>query len=368
MKKHLIFVFFAVFAAVVIVSCGDKGGRDPGTAILDTTAVDTADPQFKIQRLTNLLKPGSKNWNLWYERALLLYEVGNTEGALADANKAVDYSITEPSAYHFRGFIYYAKQDDSAALRDFKRAADLDSQNPETYYHIGQIYFMDKKYELAEEAYDYAMKLDSMQPTYYFAKGFMRLQQGKVDAAITQYDMALKRDPTFVKALLGMHDVFLNQKRNPDQAYAFNERVLLVDSTQPVAHFNQGNFFIVRANLLTDEEKMSEFQVLLKIALSEFNQCIKYDPQFAQAIYNRGYVYYMLEKYPNALDDFSKVISIDPFNEKAFFMKASIQEFQGDLISALENYKRAVEIDPSFKDAATAVRELSSKVKPKEEQ
>lgn len=363
MKKQLIFIVFAVFSTVLIVSCGDKAGSGTGIAILDTTAVDTSDPNVKIRALNEQLKGGSKNWNLWFARALLLYEIGNTEGALADVNKAVELSITEPSAYHLRGFIYYAKENDSAALRDFKRAADLDSQNPETYYHIGQIYFMEKKYPEAEEAYDYAIKLDSMQPTYYFAKGYMRLQQGNVDAAIAQYDLALKRDPTFVKALLGLHDVFLNEKRNPDQAYAFNERVLLVDSTQPVGHFNQGNFFIARANKVTDTKKLAEFQVLLKIALSEFNLCIKYDPKFVQAIYNRGYVYYLLEKYPNALDDFSKVISYDPFNEQAFFMKASIQEYQGDLVSALENYKRAVEIDPNFKDAAIAVSELSAKVK-----
>lgn len=365
MKKHTLMVFLAVFASVLIFSCGDRGGEGVGTAVIDTTRIDTADPKVKINRLSQQLKINSSNWNLWYERSMLLYEIGNIEAALSDANKAVEFSITEASAYHFRGFIYYAMHNDSAAMRDFKRASDLDSQNPETYYNMGQIYFMKKNYPEAEKAYDYAIKLDSMQPTYYFAKGYMELQKRNVDAAIKQYDLSLKRDPTFIKALLGMHDIFLAEKHNPDQAYAFNERVLLIDSMQPVAHFNQGNFFIVRANQVTDDKKLSEFQVLLKIALSEFNQSIKYDPKFVQAIYNRGYVYYLLEKYPNALDDFSKVIALDPFNEKAFFMKASIQEYQGDLVSALENYKRAAEIDPSFKDAQKAVKEISAKL-PKE--
>ena len=362
MKKHFIFVFFGIFLALVAVSCGDSGAEGTKIAVIDTTRIDTADPNVKIKRLTESLKLGPTNWNLWYERSLLLYEIGNTEGALADANKAVEYSITEASAYHLRGFIYYAKHSDSAAMRDFQRASELDSQNPETYYHIGQLYFLQQQFEKADEAYDYAIKLDSMQPTYYFAKGYLRLQQKDVEAAIQQYDLALKRDPTFIKALLGLHDIFLNQKKNADQAYIFNERVLLVDSTQPVAHFNQGNFFIVRANKVTDDKKMQEFQVLLKIALSEFNLCLKYDPKFVQAIYNRGYVYFLLANDALALQDFSKVIEMDPFNEKAFFMKASIQEGQKDLVSALENYKRAVEIDPGFRDAAQAVKELTAQL------
>jgi tetratricopeptide (TPR) repeat protein len=354
--------FAGVVLALLTASCGNKSGEATTEVKLDTTAIDTTNPEFKLQRLTEQLKFGPKNWRLWKQRSELYYEIGNIPRAMADIERAIEYSITEPETYHLRGFYYYAQKKDSAALRDFERAAELNSTNPETYHQIGNIHFFRKEFAKADEAYSYAIKLDSMQPTYYLAKGILRESQRKIDEAIQWYDKALQRDPTFIKALLALHDVYLKEKKNPDQAYMFNERVMLIDSTQPLAHFNQGNFFVARANLITDPAKLPDFQVLMKIALSEYNLSLKYDPRFVQALYNRGYTYYVLEKYGQALADFSKVIELDPFHRDAFYMKANIQEYQGDLSSALQNYQRALEIDPKFSDAAVAVKELTAKL------
>jgi tetratricopeptide (TPR) repeat protein len=363
MKQKTITLYLLVLAALLIAACGNKSETDGATTVkIDTSKVDTAAPEFKIRQLTEQLKFGPENWRLWKQRSELFYETGNIARAISDIEKAIEYSVTEPETYHLRGFYAYAQKRDSAALKDFQRAADLNSTNPETYHQIGNIQFFNKAYQKAEEAYDYAIKLDSMEPTYYLAKGILKEAQHKVDEAIKWYDKALQRDPGFIKALLALHDVFLQEKKNPDQAYAFNERVMLIDSTQPLAHFNQGNFFLARANLVTDPAKLAEYQVLMKIALSEYNLSLKYDPKFVQAIYSRGYTFFLLEKYGEALKDFSKVTELDPFHRDGFYMKANIQEFQGDWGSALENYKRALEIDPKFSDAAVAVKDLTAKL------
>ncbi len=363
MKQLWMFFASGVLLMFTLVACdGKEGEGTTANVTLDTTAVDTTSPEGKIKILTERLKFGPENWRLWMERSQSLYELGNIPRALSDIEKAIEFSATEPETYYLRGFYRYAQKQDSAAMRDFKRAADLDSKNPENYHLIGNLNLLQGKYKEAEEAYDYAIRLDSMQPTYYFAKGVLRQQQKKVDDAIKWHDKALQRDPTFIKALLALHDIFLKDKKNADQAYAFNERVMLVDSTQPLAHFNQGNFFIVRANLVTDPKKMADFQVLMKIALSEYNLCLKYDPKFVPALYSRGYTFFSLEKYGQALSDFNKVTELDPFHRDGFYMKATIQEFQGDLSSALENYRRALEIDPKFSDAAVAVKELTAKL------
>jgi tetratricopeptide (TPR) repeat protein len=363
MKSKTICMTVGLFLALFWWSCGEQSS-DAGnsTVALDTVGLDTSKPEVQLMRLTEQLKFGPKNWELWYERSLILYKMGNLPRAMSDIEKAIEYSITEPDPYHMRGFYYYVQKDDSAALRDFERAADLQSENPETYYQIGTIYMFQKEYAKAEEAYDEAIKRDSLEPTYSFAKGVMRRQQGQTDQAIVYFNDALKADPTFIKALLALHDVFLARK-NADQAYAFNERVMLIDSTQPLAHFNQGNFFMVRADKLGGAHQSPDYVVLLKIAISEFALCLKYDPSFTQARYNRGYAYYLLEKYGDALSDFTRITELDPFHRDAFYMKANIQEYQGDLTSAISNYQRAVEIDPKFSDAALAVKELTEKLK-----
>lgn len=367
MKRPSLIALLSASAILgVVLGCGD--GQTTGadtTPAIDTTTIDTTNPQGKVARLTEQLKYGPKNWQLWKRRSEANYDAGNIPAAISDIERAIQYSVTEPETYYLRGFYQYALKNDSAALRDFQRAADLNSVNPENYHQIGNIYLFREEWAKAEEAYDYAIKLDSMQPTYYLAKGLLRERQGKVDEAIRWYDLSIQRDPSFIKGLLALHDVFLSKKHNPDQAYVFNERVMLIDSMQPLAHYNQGNFLFTRANVMTDSKKVVDYEVLLKIALSEYNLCLKYDPTFVKALYARGYTYFLLEKYGQAIGDFNKVVELDPFNRDAFYMRGTIQEFQGDLTSALENYRRASEIDPKFRDAAVAVKELSQKVERK---
>lgn len=348
--------------------CGEKGKANggEGTEIVltgDSTLSDSGTVEERIARLTEQLGYSRTNWELWNQRSQLWYEAGNVQRAMADIDIAIEHHNTAPDNYYLKGFYYYAQKNDSLAILNLQKAADLASDDPEGYYLLGQLEFLKGDYAAASKAYNTAISLDSMAPTYYFARGFMAESRNKYDEAIAEYDMALKRDPTFIKALLALHDIFLNERKDPDQAFAFNERVILIDSTQPVARFNQGNFFMARANLITDAARFPEFSIIMKIAMAEYTKTIETDPNFVQAYYNRGYCSYLLDQFNRALDDFSTVISLDPFNDKAFFMKGSIQEGQGDLVSALENYRQAVKINPNFREASGAVKELSAKVK-----
>lgn len=353
-----------VCGMVGLSGCGGSGGGGEGNGAVDSLpSVDTSTVEGKIKRLSEMIQRSPKSWDLWYQRSELWYEQGNTVQAMADIDRAIQLHVSNPDGYHLRGFYYYIQNKDSAALRDLRRAAEMGSMNPETFYMIGQLHFFRKDYKQALQGYNNAIKLDSTVATYYFARGFLYQTEGKTDTAIEEYKEALAWDPKFIKVLLVLHDLYLDVKKDADQAYAFNDRILKIDSLHPVGRFNQGNFFLTRANNITDEKREVDFTVLVKLAISEYSQCLQRDNRFVKAYYNRGYCYYLIENYPRALADFTQVIELDPFNAKAFFMKASIQEFEGDLESALANYEQAVSLDANFSDAAKAVKELKTKVK-----
>ena len=141
-----------------------------------------------------------------------------------------------------------------------------------------------------------------------------------------------------------------------------NDRILTVDSLHPIGHFNQGNFFLGQAERVTDPAQNEEFGFLLKLAISEYGTALLADPQFTQAYYNRGYCFYLLDDFNNAVPDLDKVLQIDPFNEKAHFLKGSILEFYGDLEAALTHFEEAVRLNPNFGDAALAVEEVKGKL------
>lgn len=364
-KRSIRLGLFALLALglLFLEACkSETGGKPMGeTPLAQSLGVDSS-IEGRIRRVSEKIKFSPNNYELHYERAMLWYEAGNTPRAMEDITKSIDYNVTNPEAYYMRGFFNYVQNKDEEALKDFKRAINVGTENPEVFFHIGQIHFFRKEYVLALDAYDEAIKLDSMNPGYYFAIGFMEEERGRINKAIEFYEQSLQRNPTFIKSLSALHDVWLNEKGNGDMAYAYNDRILAVDSLHPLGRFNQGNFFFKRANSISDESRLMDFQVLLRLAVTEFSKSIQQDPNFVQAYYNRGYCYYLLEQYNRAQSDFSSVISMDPYNEKAFFMKASIMEYQGNLQGALANYKQAEKLNPAFREAVNAVKELTDKV------
>lgn len=354
-----------LMAAVFTQGCGGAGER----AVVDTVTVDSANtdvpvnPEDEIRRLTEQMKFSPTNYELYYKRSLLYYELGNTVQAVQDMEKSKEYNITNPEAWHMLGFYAYVQNDEELALRYLKNATQQGSENPETFYLMGQIHFLKGNYKDAEGYYSSAIKMDSLSPTYLFAQGFSEQTQGHTNKAIDWYKQSLEVDPGFVKALTQLHDIYRNDKKDYPQAMAFNDRILQVDSMHPVGRFNQGLFFLQRAENITDESKAAEYEVLMKLAISEFGKAVVKDPNFANAYYNRGYCYFMLEQYQKALDDFSSVIEKDPFSYKSFFYQGAIYEYHKDTTAAIGAYRQALQINPNLREAGIAIKELSVKGK-----
>ena len=356
-RKVWVLLLAAGVSALLASGCNKAGGKGKNGSDSLSTGMDTMSLEGRIEYLTRLLKASPKDHELLYERSTLLYESGNTDAAIKDVNKAIDHHPDNGDYYHLRGFYAYVQNDDQLALDYFRLAAEFGSTNPETFYQMGQIHFFRKEYASAEEHYNTAIRLDSLDPTYYFAKAFMFQQQGKYDLAESLYDQSLSRDSTFIKSLAQLYKIYMDVKGNPGRALEINDRILSIDSLHPVGRFNQGNFYLSQAKSI-QSAKPEEFTFFTKLAISEFGNALARDPMFAQAFYNRGYCFFMLEDYNSALADFNKVVDLDPFNDKAFFMIGSINEFFEDKSAALESYRKALEINPEFLDAAQAVEEL----------
>lgn len=354
------FPLLALLLQLAVSSCGTDTKVKPNPADSLAAADTTRTPEERIALLTEQMKFSPNNYQLYYDRSLLYYESGNTVQAINDMDRVMELSIKWPDGHHMRGFYAYVQNDDSTALKQFKHAAELGSENPETYYSIGQIYFFRQELDEAARWYDTAIKLDSLQPQYLFAKAFLNQARGQYDLAIAQYQEVLKVDPTFIKALAQLHDIFRDQKKDKAAAMAFNDRIMLIDSTHPIGRFNMGILFMEQGldRKVKNQEDEIQKQALLSIAISEFSKSLQKDPRYTRALYNRGYCFYEMKKFDRALSDFQKVIELDPYNEKAFFLIGSIYEFNGNNQFALTNYKQAVAVSPDFTDAKVAVREL----------
>ncbi len=78
-----------------------------------------------------------------------------------------------------------------------------------------------------------------------------------------------------------------------------------------------------------------------------FRQAIKKDPEFWEAYYNLGIVYFNAGKYSKALEQFDRVIKALPNFSKPYYGRGLIYIKQGNYQSALKDFERVRELNPN---------------------
>ncbi len=86
-------------------------------------------------------------------------------------------------------------------------------------------------------------------------------------------------------------------------------------------------------------------------AIKDYDEAIKINPQDANAYKNRGLANSNIEKYPEAIEDYDKAIEIDPRYDKAYYNRGVSKEKLEDYPGAIKDYDKAIEINPQFAEA-----------------
>jgi tetratricopeptide (TPR) repeat protein len=83
-----------------------------------------------------------------------------------------------------------------------------------------------------------------------------------------------------------------------------------------------------------------------EISLKEFNAALKIDPNYVDAFYGRGTLYYIQGKLEDSLKDFLKAIAINPKYWKAYDNIGNVYWDMKKYDESLEYYEKAVKLNP----------------------
>jgi tetratricopeptide (TPR) repeat protein len=120
--------------------------------------------------------------------------------------------------------------------------------------------------------------------------------------------------------------------------------------------FGQGNAkcdaLMIKGNKEIDSIGKPNFKKAVKI----YSKILKIDPNYHQALYNRGYCYVGIGKATLAIRDFNKFINIAPIEEKkkiaqAYTNRGIIYRKINEFDKALKDYNKALEIDNEIPQA-----------------
>ena len=100
-----------------------------------------------------------------------------------------------------------------------------------------------------------------------------------------------------------------------------------------IAHNNRGNAF---ANLLQYE-----------LAIQDYDESIKLDPNYAKAFNNRGLAYQKQGEYARAIEDFNAAIKIDSNYAVAIVNRGQAYWKKVDYPHALKDFDEAIRLQPT---------------------
>jgi len=84
------------------------------------------------------------------------------------------------------------------------------------------------------------------------------------------------------------------------------------------------------------------------LALKDFNQAIKLNPDYAEAYTNRGILHLKNDRYNLAYNDFEQAIRLNPKDPASHINKALIHSRRGEYEMSLRTFDRALEVSPNF--------------------
>ena len=138
---------------------------------------------------------------------------------------------------------------------------------------------------------------------------------------------------------LTAEDYFYKAYNSSDPQYQIDDysRAIRINPDYANAYYNRG---VVYYDLGKDQ-----------LALDDYSRAIRINPDFADAYYNRGVVYGNLGKYQLAIDDYSRAIRINPDYADAYYNRGLSYYKLGKYQPAIDDYSRAIRINPDIADA-----------------
>jgi tetratricopeptide (TPR) repeat protein/energy-coupling factor transporter ATP-binding protein EcfA2 len=83
-------------------------------------------------------------------------------------------------------------------------------------------------------------------------------------------------------------------------------------------------------------------------AIADFDQAIRIDPKYARAYANRAQTYEAKKDYDRAIADCDQAIALDPKYVNAYYVRGNVYEDKGDHVHAIADYDQAIVLAPNY--------------------
>ncbi len=273
------------------------------------------------------------------------------------------------------------------AVRSYDKAIALDSNAPDTFSAKALTLSLMKRHEEALEYFDKALDIDPNFIDAVYNKGIILGGMKRYEEALEYFDKALDMDPSNVYALgykgialsmLGKYeDALVYQQKALDNAKSIGDKALelqcyvnLGDIYEKLARYEEAldyfdkaldinpNYIDALNNKGSALDNLGKYQE----AIDLFDKALSIDQKNVDALNNKGSALYNLERYDEAIDCFDRAIGIDSHEPRIWCNKGWALEKLGKYDEAINHFDKALSIDPTYVQAIDGRREAVEKL------
>lgn len=291
--------------------------------------------------------------------------------AIVQAERQTDETRAE--AFQSRCWLYEQKGEFDAAVTDCDRAIELNPDYSDAYFARAKIYFHKKDYDRAIADFDQTVRLEPNAFGAITLRGMAYSNKGDYEHAIADYTKALQLYPGLGMAEGGLREaqeakvrLAGGQKLGDPRAWC-DGKALVEEGFAQDLQISGCTTLIqsgreARGDLAEDyfkRAKAYDFSGSNRDkAIADYGQAIKLKPNYAEAYFNRGTLYFLAAQQDQAIADFDRAIRLRPDQVLYFSYRGQARYGKGQWAAAISDFDRALKLQPksaeTFVDRARA--------------
>ena len=330
--------------ALAITACNHSGNNTPKNN--NGQEVEEVDPaKDPLDLLNDSIAMDENRADLYLKRAYAYMEREQVGNAMVDINRSIQLDPKNVDAFLLLSDIYFLLGDDANITGALNKALEVDPYDARPMVKLAELNLLQQNYNLCFGYIDNALKISTYNPKAYFIRGMAYMAKQDTVSAMKNFMIAREQDATFIDPQREICQIYLAQ-RNP-HTESFMRSMLANFPDQPMVRYDLALF-------LQDNGYPEE-------ALAHYDTLLMLQPSNSRLLFNKGYVYFVyLRDNEKALDYFNQSLQSDPNYLDALYNKGHVLEQMGDYAQAKSIYKEVLQQQPDYRLAIAGMKRVSN--------
>jgi len=303
----------------------------------------------ELSLLFSEVEKSPNNPEVYINRANYYIKNRKTEGfldsAFVDSYKALRLDSLNPQRYIFLSDLFFMEGLFENCEEILESAYTKIPKSIDVMMKLAELHLLYQRYSEMNEILNNALEIDSRNPVAYFMRGFALKEQGDTLNAIRNFNKAVEQNPQYFDAYIEL-GLMYHARHNP-LALDYYNNALNINPQSIEALYDKALFY----------QETNEIQK----AKETYQMLIQFDERSAWAYHNLGWI--ALEKdhdYEEAVKQFNFALNIEPNFVEALYNRGAAYERMGKKQQAIESYNNAVKINGEFTLAIDRLKYLKA--------